>query len=256
MAFDTHTHTLDSVCNDYGLNKTEEISVINKDSNLSGVINVGLNISTSKECVEIANNNDKFYAAIGIHPLYINGEDTEKLYSLVNEKVVAIGEIGLDLSGNVNFYEQRRYLIHQIIAANVLHLPVIIHSNNANREVLEIFDKFVKPRYGCVFHCYQPEIEYLDEIIRNGYYISFAGRITFSNACKSIEVLKRIPDYLYIVETDSPFISPEPFKKEPGRSSNITYIISKIAEIKGVSYQDVEKQTEENTRRLFKKIKH
>ena len=256
MATDTHTHVFKEVCSTYGLDLNHEISTINRDNYLSSVINVGLNIATSKECVDIANNNEKFYASIGIHPLYIKGEDTEGLYSLVNDKVVAIGEIGLDLKDGSNYFEQREYLILQIIAANVLHLPVIIHSNNANKQVIEIFEKFVKPKYGCVFHCYQPDIEYLDYIIKNGFYVSFAGRVTFNNAKMSHEVLKRIPDHLYLIETDSPFISPEPVRNEPGKSSSIIHVVNRIADIKGVPRYVIEQQSDDNARRLFRKIKH
>lgn len=248
---DSHIHTNHLVLP----NCDQVIQEINDNPSLYAVINVGMNIETSMEAVNIAINNPKFYAAVGIHPLYIKGEFDENLYSLVNDKVVAIGEIGLDFNSEVSFYEQRRYLILQIIAANVLHLPVIIHSNNANKEVLEIFEKYVKPRYGCVFHCFQPQIEYLDEIIKNDYYISFAGRITYKNACKSIEVAKRVPDDLFLIETDLPFVSPEPFRDQINTPGNIQYIVKKLAEVKGTTEEYIRTRTMKNTMNLFTKIK-
>lgn len=250
MAIDSHMHINTSVLE----NVAKHIEDINKNQNISSVINVGLNVATSEESILISEKNSKFYSAVGIHPLYIDSQDIHCLYKLAdNNKVVAIGEIGLD-NAKANFQEQKKYLIRQIIIANKLHLLVIIHSNNSNKLIIEIFEKYAKPEYGCVFHCFQPEIEVLKYLIRNGYYISFAGRITYKNAKKSIEVAKMVPNDLFLVETDSPYISPEPHRDEINSSSNIQYIISKLAEIKKVSYEDIEQITTENTRRLFKKI--
>ena len=250
MAIDSHMHINTCVLE----NIQEYIEDINKNPTIRSVINVGLNITTSKESLLISVKNPKFYSAIGIHPLYIDSQDIDCLYRLAdNDKVVAIGEIGLDNS-KANFNEQKEYLVRQIIIANKVHLPVIIHSNNSNKLIIEIFEKYVKPKYGCVFHCFQPEIEILKYLVRNNYYISFAGRITYKTAKKSIEVAKMVPNDLFLVETDSPYFSPEPHRGEINCSSNIKYVISKIAEVKKMSYKDIESITTENTKRLFKKI--
>ena len=252
MAIDSHMH-INSVILKY--NK-EYIEDINKNHNIKSVINVGLNIESSRESVLISKNNSKFYSAIGIHPLYTKLQDADSLYILAeDDKVVAIGEIGLDSSKN-NFDEQKKYLIKQIMIANELHLPVIIHSNNSNKLVIEIFKKYVKPKYGCVFHCFQPDIDDLKYLIRNDYYISFAGRITYKTAKKSIEIAKAVPNNLFLVETDSPYISPEPHRGEMNRSSYISFIIKKIAEVKNMNYDEIEGITEQNTRQLFKKMKN
>lgn len=250
MAIDSHMHVNTSVLE----NVPDCIEDINKNVMIKGVINVGLNIATSEESIIISRKNPKFYSAIGIHPLYTDLQDIDCLYRLAeSDKVLAIGEIGLDDSKD-NFNEQKEYLIRQIIIANELHLPVIIHSNNSNKLVIEIFEKYVKPKYGCVFHCFQPETDVLKYLVRNGYYISFAGRITYKTAKKSIEVAKMIPNDLFLVETDSPYISPEPHRGEVNSSSNLKYIISKVAEVKGMGFEDVESITTENTKRLFKKM--
>ena len=138
--------------------------------------------------------------------------------------------------------------------ANELQLPVIIHSNNMNKEIINIFEKYIKPEYGCVFHCFQPDFETLDYLVKNGFYISFAGKITYKNANKSIEIAKIIPDNLYLVETDSPYISPEPYRDDLNVPSNIKYIVEKLAEIKNVECNEIEHQTIENTKRLFKRM--
>lgn len=228
---------------------------ITYNQQIKKVINVGLDIPTSKECVISAKRNPKIYCSVGIHPLYTDNQDYNELYEIAeSNKVVAIGEIGLDKQKE-NFEEQKRYLIEQIIIANALKMPVIIHSNNSNQEIVKIFETIVKPQYGCVFHCYQPDLKILKYIINNGFYISFAGRVTYKNADKSIKVAKAIPDELFLVETDSPYISPEPVREEVNNVNNLHYIVSRLAQIKEKTFAEIEKQTEENTLRLFKKMK-
>ena len=163
MAIDSHMHINSIVLKD----TSQYINEINNNKNIESVINVGLNIDTSNESLIISNENPKFYSTIGIHPLYTEHQDIESLYKLApHDKVIAIGEIGLDLSKN-NYEEQKRYFIKQIILANELHLPVVIHANNANQLVIEIFNKYIKPKYGCVFHCFQPDIDTVNYLIEN-----------------------------------------------------------------------------------------
>lgn len=250
MAIDSHMH-INSIVSK---NIEKEILDINNNSNLKNVINVSLNSETAKESIIISNSNAKFYSAIGIHPLYVENQSIDDLYDIaLNEKVVAIGEIGLDTTKD-NIELQKKYLIEQISIANALNLPVIIHANNSNKLVIEIFERYIKPREGCVFHCFQPDIDDLNYLIRNNYYISFAGRITYKNAKKSVEVAKSVPNDLFLVETDSPYISPEPVRNLVNQSSNIKYIIEKLALIKDMGYLEIEEITTENTKRLFKKI--
>ena len=250
MAIDSHMH-INSIVSK---NIEKEILDINNNSNLKNVINVSLNSETAKESIIISNSNAKFYSAIGIHPLYVENQSIDDLYDIaLNEKVVAIGEIGLDTTKD-NIELQKKYLIEQISIANSLNLPVIIHANNSNKLVIEIFERYIKPREGCVFHCFQPDMDDLNYLIRNNYYISFAGRITYKNAKKSIEVANSVPNDLFLVETDSPYISPEPVRNLVNQSSNIKYIIEKLALIKDMSYLEIEEITTENTKRLFKKI--
>ena len=250
MAIDSHMH-INSIVSK---NIEKEILDINNNSNLKNVINVSLNSETAKESIIISNSNAKFYSAIGIHPLYIENQSINDLYDIaLNEKVVAIGEIGLDTTKD-NIELQKKYLIEQITIANSLNLPVIIHANNSNKLVIEIFERYIKPKEGCVFHCFQPDIDDLNYLIRNNYYISFAGRITYKNAKKSVEVAKSVPNDLFLVETDSPYISPEPVRNLVNQSSNIKYIIEKLALIKDMGYLEIEEITTENTKRLFKKI--
>ena len=250
MASDSHRHINSIVLND----EKKYIDLINNNSDIEGVINVGLDLKSSKESINISQLNPKFYSSVGIHPLYVESQNLEILYDLAdNPRVVALGEIGLDNTKN-NFNEQRKYLIRQIIIANELHLPVIIHSNNCNKQVIDIFKRYVKPKYGCVFHCFQPDLEDLKYLVSNGYYISFAGRITYKTAKKSIEVAKIVPNDLFLIETDSPYISPEPLRGQTNETSNIKYIINKLAEVRQSSYKEIEEITNKNAKRLFRKM--
>lgn len=251
MAIDSHTHINSFVLE----NPNQEIEHINQDKTLSQVINVSLDIPSTKESISISEQHNKFYSTAGIHPLYVNNQNLDELIKIAqHNKVVAIGEIGLD-STKPNFQEQLEYLVRQIIIANELKLPVIIHANNTNHEIIKVFKTIVKPLYGCVFHCFQPDIESMKYLVDNGFYISFAGRITYKNAKKSLEIARLIPENLFLVETDSPYISPEPFRNTINSSTNLSYIIRKLAEIRNTSYEEIEKLTEENTKRLFKKLK-
>lgn len=249
MVIDSHMHINSKVIDDV----QNSINKINNNKNLESVINVGLDIETSRECAEISNKENKFYSSVGIHPLYIESENFDDLYNLINEKVVAIGEIGLDNNGS-NYYKQREYFIRQIFIANELKLPVIIHTTN-NEEVINIFKKGVRPMYGCVFHCFKPDLKSLKYIIDNGYYISFAGKITYKNAVKSIDVIKEVPNTNFLIETDSPYINPEPVRESVNESFNIKYIIEKLSQVKEMCYNDIVNITNENTKRLFKKMR-
>ena len=250
MVIDSHLHINSKVIS----NIYESVNKINNNKNIESVINVGLDIDTSVECVNISKNENKFYNSVGIHPLYIDNQDFNNLYNLINKKTVAIGEIGLD-SLNNNIYDQIKYLVVQLSIANELRLPVIIHSNNTNKEIINIFKKYIKPKYGCVFHCFQPDLETLRYIIENNFYISFAGRITYKNAKKSIDIIKEVPNTNFLIETDSPYITPAPFRDKINESSNIKYIIKKISEVKELNYEEIEKITNKNTKVLFKKMR-
>lgn len=253
MAIDSHMHANSLVVSDL----SKVISHINDNPNIESVINVGLNIETSRQSIDISRNNKKFYSAIGIHPLYIGDQDIKSLYTLAQEdKVVAIGEIGIDTINEESITEQKKYLIQQIRIANELGLPVIIHANNANKQIIEIFENYVKPEYGCVFHCFQPNLDDLKYIVDNGFYISFAGRITYKTAKRSIEVARAVPKELFIVETDSPYIPPEPLlRNDINESKHIKYIIQALSKAMEMSYEEVESLSSANTKRLFRKMR-
>lgn len=250
MLIDTHAHY-----NSYVMeNIKNEIDMVNKNKDITKIINVGLDYKTSEESINIAIVNNKFYSTIGLHPLY-NGKvnELEYLYNKYdNKKIVAVGETGIDTSGDIQ--EQIDKFIASVRLANKLKLPLIIHSNTtkgsreyANRICIEIIKKY-KPLYGFIFHFFQPDLEILDEIIKLGGYISVGSNITRPRANKSLEVVKKVPIDKLIIETDYPF-----FTSNPNKTGKETF--DKICELKNKEKILMLKQLNSNAENLFYKLK-
>ena len=239
---DTHSHINSVDFRDVQF----EIDFINSLMYLDSIINVGMDLRTSSEAVYIGNNNSKFYSTLGIHPLYDgNVGNLFQLYmKSPKDKIVAVGETGLDSNGDI--YSQRIKFIEQIELANRLELPLIIHSNNANREVINIL-KSHYPRFGFVFHCFQPDIEIAQEIVNMGGFLSFASPITKPNAVRSLEVIKTVPIDRILIELDYPYMSINP--TVDGRN-----IFNKLRELRGLTYIGLERQLDSNARRLFRNL--
>jgi TatD DNase family protein len=248
---DSHCHYNSLLTN----NLEDTLIAINNCLWLESAINIGLDPSVSKDITLLSLKYSKLYNSIGIHPLY-SGNVTE-LYDLYNNnentKIIGIGEMGLD-DKNDNMDMQKRLFIEQIELANYLKLPVIIHSSNCNYECLQIL-KLHKPLYGYVFHCFQPEIDIAKSIIQDEGYISIGGPITYKNARRSIEIVRSIPLDHLLIETDSPYMAPEPLRNTINNSLNIVYIINAIESITNLGTSEIVKITNNNTKRLFKKIK-
>ena len=236
---DTHAHF-----NSKDLkNLRDEIIRVNNINYLDKVINVGLDYETSKEAIEISEREPKIYATIGIHPLH-NGNIEDLLKLRITDKVVAIGEIGLDTDGD--FLLQRERFIKQIELANFLELPIILQSKNSNERVLKIFTD-VYPLYSFVFHCFQPDIDIAKEIIKLGGYLSFATPITRVNAKRSLEVIKLTPIENILIELDYPYMSMNTIND--GKQ-----VFNRIKELKGYSHENLESQLDENAKKLFRKL--
>ncbi len=246
---DTHTHYNSVVME----NLEDQIKIANNNLDVSKIINIGLDNRTSEEAVQISLNNPKFYSAIGVHPLY-NGEISklEEIYfKYDNTKIVAVGETGLDTSQDIS--HQIEKLLESIALANKLKLPLIIHANttkgsniNANKLCLEIIKKYPS-KYGFVFHCFQPDLEILHEIIKIGGYISVGGNITKPNAKKSLEVVKTIPIDNFLIETDYLFLTNTP--NETGKAT-----FERICELRNTKKLAMMKILNENAQRLFPKL--
>ena len=166
---------------------------------------------------------------------------------------MALGEIGLDyhwVTDEKEREKQKEYFIAQIQLANQYHLPISIHSRDAIQETYDIL-KAYPPKYGCIMHCFSGSKEMMKEFIALGCYISFAGPVTFKNARIIKDCAHEVPLNRMLVETDSPYLTPHPFRGQENNSSYLPYIVEELAQIKGIKREKIEEATRENTKRLF-----
>ncbi|WPC42006.1 TatD family hydrolase [Clostridium sp. JS66] len=249
--FDAHAHYDDEQFDE------DRQSIINelRQNGIKGVLNCGASIEGTRASVELANKHDFFYAAVGIHPEHADQLTDEVILELKdlakNTKVKAIGEIGLDY-----YYEenpareiQKNAFIKQMELARELNLPVIIHDRDAHGDTLDIIKMF--PEVKGEIHCFSGSVEFARECLKLGYYIGFTGVVTFKNAKKVLDVVKEVPLDRMLVETDCPYMAPVPFRGKRNRSEYIAHIINKIAEIKGISSEEVSCKTILNIKRLL-----
>ncbi len=259
MIFETHAHYDDAKFDD----DREELLKKVYDSGVSPIINVGASIESTKTTLELAKSHDYIYAAVGVHPSDISGlnEDSFKwLKDQTNyDKTVAIGEIGLDYywDKEPKVQEAQRYWFgRQLDLAKETGLPVIIHSRDAAEDTMEVMKEHRAQEIPGVIHCYSYSKELAREFVKMGYFIGVGGVVTFKNARKLVETVEDIPIEHILLETDCPYMAPEPHRGTRNDSSNIPFVIEKIAQIKGISPADVERITEENAYRLFTRISH
>ncbi len=247
--FDGHAHYDDDAFKD---DLSEVITSI-KENGVIGVINAGIDYSSSETLIALSKKYDIFYTAVGVHPenLYPDKSlDTEKMQSLINcNKVVAIGEIGLDYHWNLFDPEiQKKWFVDQIDFANSVCLPVIVHDRDAHFDTMNIL-KQTKPKG--IIHCFSGSAEMAAEALKLGLYIGVGGVVTFKNAKKSVEVVKTVPINRIIFETDAPYLSPQPQRGKRCRSDYIYYTAAKVAEIKGMPTDEVLKASRENIKELY-----
>lgn len=231
--------------------------------NVGVIVNVGSDIRSSKESITLAHQYDYIYAAIGVHPDEVDTmkeADMEELSHMAKEdKVVAIGEIGLDYfrkEGNVYKSVQKEWFCRQLDLTKEIEKPVIIHSRDAAEDTIQILRDFRKENPQIenpgVIHCYSYSPELAKEYVAMGFYIGIGGVVTFKNAKKLVETVAQIPLERILVETDSPYLCPEPNRGKRNDSSQIRYVIDRIADIRGIAPEEVEKQTEMNARKMYR----
>lgn len=247
--FDSHAHL-----NDEAFNEDRE-SVIEKcfKNGVKYITEIGYSEKTSYKAVELASKYENIYAAIGMHPDECNKEcELSFIKKLAkDEKVVAIGEIGLDYHYDTTNKEmQKKYFIEQIKLANELKLPVSIHSRDADMDMLDIL-KTYKIEKNFVMHCFSSSIEVAKEILKLGGYISFAGPVTFKNARGLIDVAKFVPDDKILVETDCPYLAPEPYRGTRNDSSRVICTAEKIADLREMSFENFARMTVANAKRFY-----
>lgn len=253
--WDSHAH-LDS---DYFTDDREElISKLQQD--LDGIVNPGCDEATSAFAVELAEKYDFIYAAVGWHPEELKDIPADYLDKLaawaVHPKVAAIGEIGLDYYWKENEPKevQKRIFLEQLDLAKQFDLPVIIHDRDAHGDMLEIFQKEVTG-VRAVFHCFSGSLEMAKELVKRGYYFGFGGTSTYKNAQKVREVMSYIPRELLLFETDSPYLTPVPYRGKRNNPCYVELTARNAAEVLGVPFEELAEQTTKNVKALFTKIK-
>jgi TatD DNase family protein len=219
---------------------------------------VGASIESTKTTIALAEQYDFIYAAAGVHPSDINGLNEESFEWLrqqaTHTKVVAIGEIGLDYywDKEPEVQERQRYwFARQLELAKEVNLPVIIHSRDAAQDTMQVMKQVHAEEIPGVIHCYSYSPEMAKEFVKMGYAIGVGGVVTFKNAKKLKETVEQIPLESILLETDCPYMAPEPYRGTRNDSSKLPYVVAKIAEIKQTTIEKVEQVTWENANRLF-----
>ena len=252
---------IDAHCHLYPEYYGEELDQIIKNARENDVfymVNIGTDEETSKVAIDVAENHDGVFATVGLYPEFCNDDEVdlsfieELIKNDTNHKIVAIGEIGLDYHGEgVNKENQKKHFVEQIELANKLNLPVCIHSRNADMDMLEVL-KNNKISKGFVMHCFSSSLEIAKEIVKIGGFISFAGPITFKNARGLIDVVKFLPLEKIMVETDAPYMCPEPLRGKRNEPANVRFTAQKIAHFKEMSLEKFAEQVTKNTMDFYK----
>lgn len=250
MIFDTHAHYDDKAFDE----DRESLLSSLAEKGVGLVLNPGCDVPSSRAALALAGRFAFVYAAVGIHPEELGNDPMNALREIrslaAHEKCRAIGEIGLDYYWDVSRKdEQKAVFAAQMALAQELQLPVIVHDREAHADSLEIVLRY--PKVQGVFHCFSGSAEMAKELLRRGWYLGFDGPVTYKNARKALEVLEITPPDRILVETDSPYMSPVPLRGKRNDSSNLVYIINKVAEVKGVTPEEMTQITEENGKRLF-----
>ncbi|WP_077837377.1 TatD family hydrolase [Clostridium beijerinckii] len=253
---DSHAHYDDEAFNE---DRESLLNEINQNG-VIGILNCASSYDSLKTTDQLTKDHDFIFGALGIHPENANemkGDtlDEIKAYIKNNDKIVAIGEIGLDYYWDENPPKdiQKDVFRSHMNLAKELNYPVVIHDRDAHQDTLEIIKEF--PEVTGVVHCFSGSVEFAKECIKLGYYIGITGVVTFKNAKKVVEVVREIPLEKILVETDCPYMAPEPNRGKRNKSDYIEYIITKIAEIKNIDPYEANLRFNENFFRLIRKEK-
>lgn len=249
IIFDAHAHYDDDKFN----NDREELLISMKNKGVGCIVNAAVDIDTSKWAISYADKYDFMYATVGIHPECakdVEGDYLSQLEELANhKKVVAIGEIGLDYYWDeVPRDVQKEVFVKQLELAKRLNLPVVIHDRDAHGDTMNILKQY-KPKG--IVHCFSGSVEMCKEVVKLGMSISLGGVVTFKNARHSVDVAEYIPLDRLLLETDAPYLTPVPFRGKRCDSSMIKFTAMKIAEIKGISVEQLLDITTENACKLY-----
>lgn len=254
ILIDTHSHI--------DMPDFEDLNLIISNAKENGVEKIILpstDRSSFEKVIEIADKFEEVYCALGIHPTEfkeISDEDFEKIIELSNHpKVVAIGECGLDYYWDKTperAAAQKEVFLKQIKIANQIKKPLIVHDREAHKDTFDLITQNLDAGIPVIMHCFSGSLEFAKECIKHGFYIALGGVITFKNAKKAHEVAKNIPLERLLLETDAPYLTPEPYRGKRNEPAYVKFVAEKIAEIRGISFDDIAKITTKNARKVFK----
>ncbi len=252
MFVDTHTHLQFET-----FNEDRELVIQRAiENNVGAMITIGTDLSSSRQAVELAEKYAAVYAAVGIHPTdceQADDHDFEQIRELAgHEKVVAIGEVGLDYYHmRASKEKQINSFVYQIQMARELELPLIIHNRDSHQDLYDVLKEQNIPQQGAVLHSFSGDMDFLEKILELNLLISFTGNITFKNS-KSDDLVKNTPLECLLLETDSPFLTPAPFRGKRNEPAFVVHTAQKIADLKGVSLKEVETVTTDNAVHFFR----
>lgn len=253
MIFETHAHYDDEAFDD----DRDTLLSSMQEHGIGLIVNVGASLKSTTASILLAEKYPFVYAAAGVHPNETAELNEESFAGLREQcshrKVVAVGEIGLDYYWDEPSHEiQKMWFARQLELARQIRKPVIIHSRDAAKDTFDMMTAHRAGEIGGVVHCFSYSAEMAQEYVKMGFYIGVGGVVTFKNGRKLKEVVEAIPMEKILLETDSPYLSPEPNRGKRNSSLNIPYIAQKIAEIKGIPYDEVIAVTEANARRMYR----
>ncbi len=252
MIFETHAHYDDDA---YNSDRDRLIRLLMEEG-IAPIVNVGASLTSTENTVKLAHEYDHVYAAVGVHPSdceNLTEDDIKRLKILCQDpKVVAIGEIGLDYHyDSPGKVVQKKWFERQLRLAKEVALPIIVHSRDAAADTLEIISREEFRGMRGIIHCFSYSLEIAREYVKMGYHIGIGGVVTFKNGRKLQEIAGSIPLENIVVETDCPYLAPEPYRGRRNSSAYLTYIIERIASLRNAEYEEIERATYENAAALF-----
>jgi len=248
---DTHVHLEDEKFS----NDREEVILRAKQEGIHRIINIGSDLITSKQSIELAKKYDFIYATVGLHP-HDAGKFNESVYETFlelakNEKVVGIGEIGLDYYRDLSTRHIQQHVFRQFIRlAKTINLPIIVHDRQAHSDILKILKEEGASIVGGVLHSFSGDVDMLKEVINLGFYISISGVVTYSDSLSKI--IKLIPLERVLIETDCPYLTPVPYRGKRNEPAYVKYTAEKVGQILGLTLVEISKITTSNAFKLFK----
>lgn len=253
MIFDTHAHYDDEA---FDADREELLAGL-PAAGIGTAVNIASSVKSIDDCLQLAHRFPHIYCALGIHPEHC-ADLTDALLNeirdkLSDDKALAVGEIGLDYYWPQPDRELQRYwFARQIQLAREADLPVVVHSREAAADTMRIMKENLAEKVGGVVHCYSYSAELAKEFVKMGFYIGIGGVVTFKNAKKIVEVVNAIPLEHIVLETDCPYLAPVPYRGKRNSSMYLPYVVSRIAEIKGVTEEEVINTTEINARNMYR----